>query len=115
MNILNNQPQEVINTKQQAATRLVEFTRNSFDNLLRQWETGMILLWSEKVDENGNTFGAKEILENLGTDAKDLFVISEGLRSYLESLKPGCTDQIMAKYYKPVTIRKNGTVTLNKV
>jgi hypothetical protein len=114
MNILNR-PTPVINIKQQTAAKLIDFTRSSFDNLLRQWEIGMSLLWSEKTDENGDTFGAKETLANLGTNAKDLFVISEGLRSYLESLKPGCTNAIMTKYYKPVTIHANGTVTLNEV
>lgn len=114
MNILNSTPQ-IINIKQQAASTLIDYTRNCFDNLLRQWETGMLLLWGKKTDENGDEFGAKEILANLGTDAKDLFVISEGLRSYLESLKPACTDDTMVKYYKPVTIHADGTVTLDEV
>jgi hypothetical protein len=112
MNILN--PPQAIDIKQQTATALVDYTRSSFDSLLRRWELGMSLLWSEKPDENGVAFGAKEILAILGTNAKDLFVISEGLRSYLESLKPGCTEGIMAKYYKPVTIHADGTVTLNE-
>ena len=113
MNILN--APQVIDIKQQNTTALIDFTRNSFDNLLRQWEIGMSLLWSQKTDENGVAFGVKEILLNLGTNAKDLFLISEGLRSYLESLKPGCTAGIMANYYKPVTIHADGTVTLNEV
>jgi len=113
MNILN--PPPVIDIKQQTATTLIDYTRNSFDNLLRRWEIGMSLLWSEKIDENGVAFGAREILANLGTNAKDLFVISEGLRSYLESIKPDCTQDIMNKYYKPVTIHADGTVTLDEV
>lgn len=114
MNILNK-PTQAINIKQQTATKLIEFTRSNFDNLLRQWEIGMSLLWSEKIDENGNTFGAKETLINLGTNAKQLFIISEGLRSYLETLKPGCTNSVMTKYYKPVTIHTDGTVTLIEI
>lgn len=101
------------NIKKQTARQLVEFTRNNFESLLRQWETGMQLLWGERKDEDDVTFGAKEILAILGKDASDLFTVSAGLREYLETLKPGCTLPALIKYYKPVTVHPDGTVTVD--
>lgn len=112
MDILVEKPVK-INVRKQIARRLVDFTRQNFHNLLKQWEDGMRLLWSNHIDENGNVFGPRATLAALGKDAKDLFIISAGLRDYLESLKPGCTVETLQKYYKPVDIHSDGTVTLS--
>ena len=115
MNILKSPTPKKPDIKKQAARQLVEFTKNNFNSLLRQWETGMELLWSNRMDENGKPFGVKEVLGLLGKDAGELFAISAGLRDYLEFLKPGCTLTTLVKYYKPATIHPDGTVTLDVV
>jgi hypothetical protein len=101
-----------MNMRKQTAIKLLEFTRNNFDVLLEQWETGMKMLWSVHTDARGKKFGVRATLLALGKDAKELFLVSAGLRDYLESLVPGCTLPTLQKYYKPVIIHDDGTVTL---
>jgi hypothetical protein len=101
-----------LNMRKQTAIKLLEFTRNNFDVLLEQWKTGMKMLWSVHTDSKGKKFGVRATLLALGKDAKELFLVSAGLRDYLESLVPGCTLPTLQKYYKPVIIHDDGTVTL---
>lgn len=111
MNILTKKVTKP-NVRKQTANKLLEFTRGNFNVLLEQWKTGMAILWSTHTDENGKKFGVRGTLKALGTDAKELFIISAGLRDYLESLVPGCTLETLQKFYKPVDIHADGTVTL---
>lgn len=111
MNILTKKVTKP-NVRKQTANKLLEFTRGNFNVLLEQWKTGMAILWSNHIDENGKKFGVRGTLKALGNDAKELFIISAGLRDYLESLVPGCTLETLQKFYKPVDIHADGTVTL---
>jgi len=89
---------------QQRANRAVALPRGILNNLLRQWNAGLDLIW--------NTPAPSGVLAALGAKGGELFTRSAALRAFLESQKPGCTNTPSAARVKPTVTNADGTVTL---
>lgn len=101
MPLLDNTP-TLIEKKREA---LLNGPRALFNNMFQQWRVQFLMLW-----DNDNP---AEILEALGTNAVELFTLSAQMVVFLETLKPGCTADLLTKML-PCTLHEDGTVTINE-
>jgi hypothetical protein len=85
------------------ANDLRNLPSRQFRELLTSWQMGIDRLWA-----CDNT---KAVLDDLGTDAAELFDHSIATVAFLESRVPGCTASYLAMV-RPFQVNPDGTVTL---
>jgi hypothetical protein len=85
------------------AERLKLLPIQQFSQLLRTWEQGVSLIWS---DEN-----PQAIFTELGASGGELIQLSIATAAFLEGLKAGCTAEALA-LVKAFTVAEDGTVTV---
>jgi hypothetical protein len=89
---------------QSCAKRAVQIPLQMLNQMLRQWNNGLDLIWNQP--------SPADVLAAIGTNGVELFQRSAALAAFLESQKPGCTNTPQAARIKAVTLNADGTVTL---
>ena len=79
MSLLDNTTRIILTAPERYAAKLKSLPKQQFDQLLKNWEDGIILLW-------GQPDMTPLILSELGTNALELFMLSSSTISFLESL-----------------------------
>ncbi|MDB4314418.1 hypothetical protein N9955_00035 [bacterium] len=87
----------------QGARHLAFSVGNRFDRFKRDWERDMDVLWKSE--------NPQLILDKLGSDAAQLFILSGKTVAFLESVEKGCTQEKL-KLVKPFSINEDGSVTI---
>jgi hypothetical protein len=101
MNLLNSNK---LTPSQSKAARLKSLPAAQFRQLLNAWQNGVSLIWDDSNPQS--------VLDELGTDAAQLFALSTATAKFLETLKPGCV-ALTLKKIKPFTINPNETITIS--
>lgn len=91
-----------------AANRILSDIPNTFRIIKNMWETGMRQLW----DSDFSHAQTEDILLQLGTNGKEVFLLAKQMSDFLEAVEPGCTTETIQKYYKPVVFDPDGSVSL---
>lgn len=93
-----------LTANQRTAKQVLEGPNAIFCNLFQNWKIRFEQLWRAQ-DPQG-------VLDELGTNAGEVFLLSSQLVGFLETLKPGCTAETLA-IMKPVTINPDGSATID--
>lgn len=104
MGILDNKTDSVLELKQDVM-HVRKLSQNMYQNISRQLEQSFTIVWN-----NSKGFTPQEVLDEFGSDAKDLFVYSAQLQQILKVVNPAY--EIIEPPYD-YTINADGTVTVN--
>lgn len=83
--------------------RILNSAANLYAQLKDSWESGVRTVWQGETEE---------ILQQLGTNAAELFRVSAATAAFLEVLRPGSTTEVRA-LMRAHTVHEDGTVTLD--
>ena len=89
---------------QRLAKQVLEGPNAIFCLLFQNWKARFEQLWRAEDPQ--------AVLDEIGTDAGEVFLLSSQLVQFLETLKPGCTAETLA-LMKPVTINPDGSATID--
>lgn len=67
--------------------------------------------WLRNMSDIWDVPNPQTVLDAIGTDAAEMFLLSQKTAAFLEQLKPGCTTAALAKM-KPFTVNQDGTITI---
>lgn len=113
MTIIGNNRQDPVAPAQRIATRIINQTGRSAEQLIRQWERSFDALY------NNPQATPEEILEAMGTDAAEVFELSAAMVGMMTAILPGKLDEEWARIQakiaaKPATTaHEDGTVTVD--
>lgn len=88
---------------QYAADRLKAAPFLQFNSLFNAWRTGVSSIWDAE--------NPQDVLDAVGNSGGELFALAGATAGFLESLKPGCTAETVAKI-KAFSIADDGRVTI---
>lgn len=88
---------------QRAAEHLLAGPQALFNLMFQQWRAKLDLLWKNPSPQ--------AVLDEVGTNAAELFALSAQMAAFLETLKNGSTAAALAQI-KPFTVNPDGTVTI---
>ena len=113
MTILNQDRTDPVAPAKRIATRIVNQTARSANQLIQSWEQGFDALW------NNPNATPEEILAEMGTDAGEVFELSTAMIGLMANVLPGKLDDEWARIQtkiaaKPATtVNEDGTVTID--
>lgn len=91
-----------------AANKILSDIPVTFRIIKNMWESGMRQLW----DSEFSGAQPEDVLLQLGTNGKEVFLLAKQMSDFLESVQPGCTTETIQKYYKPVVVNPDNSVSL---
>ena len=111
MSVLNDKPKIELTQAERKANRVLRSAKQSTDALIQGVISSLSAIWE---DEN-----PQDVLDALGTDAKELFELNTNTVAFLAGELTGKRDndlaEIMALVAKvqPNTVNEDGTVTID--
>lgn len=112
MSILNEQREEP-NYEKRAATRIKRQSKRLAESIIRDWEQSFDLLW------NNPKATPERVLSELGTDAAEVFELSDATVQFMGQILPGKLDDAWDRVQKKLedrpatTVHDDGTVTID--
>jgi len=101
MSLLDTQPEQ-FNRTEQKVKRVLAMPSQLFNQILQQWSQGVSAIWDDETPQ--------AILDGVGDKGLETFTRSAALAVFLESQKPGCTTEVVAKI-KSFTV-DNGRIVI---
>ena len=111
MSVLNNKPKTELTQAERKANRVLRSAKQSTDSLIQGVVSSLSLIWE---DEN-----PQDVLDALGTDAKELFELNTNTVAFLAGELAGKRDNELAVIMGLVakvqahTVNGDGTVTIS--
>ena len=111
MSVLNNRAQQELTVPERKAKRIKRNAKQSTDYLIQALTSSLRAIWQS--DE------PQDVLDALGTDAKELFELNTNALTFLFNELAGKRDDDLAiimeltELIKPHTINEDGTVTVD--
>lgn len=102
----NNNAPNSAPTAKVAANRLIQMTRQTYQQMVRSFNQGSKVFW-----DNGMGFSPQEIAQELGTDAKEVFELHGKLGQLIASIKPEAIAEGTSLVGNFV-VNEDGTVTI---
>lgn len=96
-----------------SGTKALSIVLKISSDVPKLWEEGFRLVWDNPVAS------PSEMVEYFGTDAKEIFELSESMFAFIQTILQGTMEDRLAHYQallslrRPYTVHEDGTITID--